>query len=126
MEEIIQQDSMKTNVQQLMLNGQSKFEDNIESLMKLIKEKENELKKAEQELKQKSDELEEKEKQLEQLDAEMKEFRKVSYIILIFGLILIITGLGLILFRRSSKFKSANYATSKIRMKKDRKQSESE
>jgi ribosome-binding protein aMBF1 (putative translation factor) len=55
-------DSTQTNVQELMLTNQSEsdIEENINSLMKLIKEKEAELKKARQEMKLKSVELAQK------------------------------------------------------------------
>jgi len=92
-------DSIQTNVQELMLDNQSDIEDNINSLMKLIKEKEAELKKAQQEMKIKSAELANKELQLAKIEREIKHFCTVSYFILAIGLILVGMGL-LLLFKR--------------------------
>jgi len=108
-DEVSKPDSTTTNVQQIMLEGQSEFEDSVKSLMELIKEKEEELKKAEFELKQKSAELIEKEIQLEQIEAELKNFRTISIIILAIGLILIIIGLFLVFLRRESAKNTANF-----------------
>lgn len=101
------QDTIQTNVQELMLNNQSEsdIEDNINSLMKLIKEKEAELKKAQQEMKIKSAELANKELQLAKIETEIKQFRMVSYFIVVIGLLLIGIGLLLILKRKKTNQK---------------------
>jgi len=101
-EEVSQPDSTTTNVQQIISEGQAEFEDYVKTLMELITEKEVELKKAELELKQKSAELTEKAIQLEQIEAELKNFRTISIIILIIGLIPIIFGLLLIFLKRET------------------------
>jgi septal ring factor EnvC (AmiA/AmiB activator) len=100
-------DSTQTNVQELMLSNQSEsdIEENINSLMKLIKEKEAELKKARQEMKLKSVELAQKEEQLAKIESQIKQFRMVSYFILVIGLVLIGIGLFLILTRKKSRQK---------------------
>jgi len=102
------QDTTTINVQELMLDNQTEFEENINLLMKLIKEKEDELKKAKIELKQKSAEITEKQQQLTKIETELKLFRNVTYLILVVGLALVIIGLILIFLRR----KSANSGTS--------------
>ena len=101
------QDSIQTNVQELMLSNQSEsdIEENINSLMKLIKEKETELKEARQEMKVKSAELAHKEEQLAKIEREIKQFRMVSYFNLVIGLVLIGIGLFLILNRKKSRQK---------------------
>jgi len=96
------QDSTRANVQELMLNSQLEFEENINSLMKLIKEKEMELTNAEQQLKRQSVELKEKEQQLSKIETEIRQFRSVTYLILMIGLVLVIIGLILIFLRRKS------------------------
>ncbi len=98
-------DSTQANIQQLMLNNQSEsdIEDNINSLMKLIKKKEAELKEARREMKVKSAELANKEKQLAKIESKIKQFRMVSYFILVIGLVLIGIGLMLILKRKKSR-----------------------
>ena len=101
----VPQDSTQTNVQELMLSNQSDIEENINSLMKLIKEKEAEIKKARQEMKLKSVELAQKEQQLAKIESEIKQFRTVSYFILAIGLVLIGIGLFLILTRKKSRQK---------------------
>ena len=93
-------DSTQTKLHELMLNNQADIEANINSLMKLIKEKEIELNKAQEELKIKSSELQNKEQQLAKIEIEIKRFRNISYFILAIGLILIIIGLYLISSRR--------------------------
>ncbi|UCE05131.1 MAG: hypothetical protein JSW07_16135, partial [bacterium] len=90
------QDSTRANVQEIMLNNQSEFEKNFDSLMQLIKEKEAELKKAELKLKRRSAEIKEKEQQLAKIEAEIRHFRKVTYFILVIGLVLVFIGLTLI------------------------------
>ena len=100
-------DTSSSNVQEIMLNNQSKFEENVNSIMELIKEKEEELQKAEQELNQKIAQLELKEAQLTKIENEIRQFRTVTYLILVVGLILIIVGLILIFIKkRSSQNKS--------------------
>jgi peptidoglycan hydrolase CwlO-like protein len=94
------QDSTQTKLHELMLNNQSDIEANINSLMKLIKEKEVELTKAQQDLKIKSAELQKREQQLAKIETEIKKFRNISYFILVIGLILIIIGLFLISLRQ--------------------------
>lgn len=90
------------DVQQFRLDGQPELESNINTLLKIIREKEEALNKTELELKRKSEELAEKEKQLQQLEAKLKRFRRSSYFILILGLVLV--GIRLISF--FNKFKS--------------------
>jgi septal ring factor EnvC (AmiA/AmiB activator) len=97
------QDSTRANVQEIMLNNQSEFEKNFDSLMELIKEKEAELKKAEQKLKRRSAEIKEKEQQLAKIETEIRQFRKVTYFILVIGLVLVFIGLTLIFLRRKSE-----------------------
>ena len=98
-------DSIQTNVQELMLSNQSEIEENINSLMNLIKEKEAELKKARHEMKLKSVELAQKEEQLLKIESEIKQFRKMCYFIVVVGLVLIGIGLFLILTRKKSRQK---------------------
>ena len=88
-----------------MLSNQSEIEENINSLMNLIKEKEAELKKARHEMKLKSVELAQKEEQLLKIESEIKQFRKVCYFIVVIGLVLIGIGLFLILKRTKSRQK---------------------
>lgn len=97
-------DSIQTNVQELMLSNQfgTDIEENINSLMNLIKKKEAELKEARQEMKVRSAELAYKEQQLAKIEREIKQFRTVSYFILAIGLVLIGIGLFLILRRKKS------------------------
>ncbi len=90
------QDSARSNVAELMLKDSSDFEENINRLLKLIKEKEAELNIAQQELKQ-------SEEQLAKIELETKKLRSISYFILVIGLTLIIIGLFLILSRRKSE-----------------------
>ena len=97
-------DTSATNVQELMLDSRSKIEENINSIMALIKEKEKELQKTEQELSQKLEQLEQKEGQLASIENEIKHFRTITYLILVIGIILIIIGLILIFIKRKSKF----------------------
>jgi peptidoglycan hydrolase CwlO-like protein len=97
------QDSTRTKVQELMLNNQSDIEQNFNLLMKLIEEKEAELKKAQQEMKIKSAELARKQKQLEKIESEIKRLRNFSYFVLMIGLILLIIGIILIRSGRISK-----------------------
>ncbi len=106
------QDSTRANVQEIMLNNQSEFEKNFDSLMELIKEKEAELKKAEQKLKIRSAEIKEKEQQLAKIETEIKQFRKVTYFILVIGLILVFIGLTLIFLRRKSEPRQSKVAKS--------------
>jgi len=96
-------DTSATNVQELMLDNQSKFEENINSIMALIKEKEEELQKAEQELSQKLEQLKQKEEQLANIENQIKHFRTITYLILVIGIVLIIVGLILIFIKRKSK-----------------------
>lgn len=102
-EQPIPRDSTRTKVQELMLDNQSDIEENINSLMQLIKEKEAELKKAQQELKIKSAELKAKEELLIKIEIQIKKFRNISYLILVIGLILIIIGLFIIVSRLKSR-----------------------
>jgi uncharacterized membrane protein len=99
-------DSTQTKLHELMLNNQADIEANINSLMKLIKEKEIELTKAQEELKIKSAELQNKEQQLAKIEVEIKRFRNISYFILVIGLILIIIGLYLISSQRKTETKT--------------------
>jgi peptidoglycan hydrolase CwlO-like protein len=101
----VPRDSSHTNVQELMLSNQSDIEENIISLMKLIKEKEAEIKEARQEMKVRSAELAYKEQQLAKIESEIKQFRMVSYLILVIGLVLIGIGLFLIMTRKKSRQK---------------------
>ena len=96
-------DSTQTKLHELMLNNQADIEANINSFIKLIKEKEIELTKAQEELKIKSSELQNKEQQLAKIEIEIKRFRNISYFILAIGLILIIIGLYLISSRRKTE-----------------------
>ena len=96
-------DSTQTKLHELMLNNQADIEANINSFIKLIKEKEIELTKAQEELKIKSSELQNKEQQLAKIKIEIKRFRNISYFILAIGLILIIIGLYLISSRRKTE-----------------------
>lgn len=106
------QDSTRANVQEIMLNNQSEFEKNFDSLMELIKEKEAELKKAEQKLKRRSTEINEKEQQLAKIETEIRQFRKVTYFILVIGLVLVFIGLTLIFLRRKSEPNQSKVAKS--------------
>ena len=99
-------DSTQTKLHELMLNNQADIEANINSFIKLIKEKEIELNKAQEELKIKSAELQNKEQQLAKIEVEIKRFRNISYFILVIGLILIIIGLYLISSQRKTETKT--------------------
>lgn len=95
-----QSDSALSNVQELMLTNPSEIEQNINRIMKLIKEKEAELKKAQQEIDLRSAELKQREEQLAKIEIRMKKFRNSSYFILAIGSMLIMVGLWLLLARR--------------------------
>lgn len=96
-------DSTRSNVQELMLGNQTEIEESINRIMKLIKEKEAELKKAQQEINRKSAELKQREEQLSKIEIKMKKLRSTSYFILVIGLMLILVGIFLLLSRPKSE-----------------------
>ncbi len=89
-------DSLRSNAAELMLNSESDFKESIDTLQKLIKEKEAELNIAQQKLKQ-------REAQLAKIEIETKKLRSISYFTLAIGLISIMIGLFLVLSRRKSE-----------------------
>ncbi|MBC8180111.1 hypothetical protein H8E88_03205 [candidate division KSB1 bacterium] len=92
------------------LEEQSEREKNLDKFLKLVLEKEKELKEKEKSLEGKLAELEEKQAELEELEFELKkaelkfkDFRLVTYLIFFVGLACLITGLIMIVFRGKSK-----------------------
>ena len=75
---------------QSMLDGQTQIEEYVNSLMKIIKEKEQELKAKEDQLKQKSTSLSAKEKQLSVIEEELRQYRKISFAVFLFGILCLI------------------------------------
>ena len=89
------------------LEEPSERQENLDELLKLVLEKEKELKQKEKNLQEKMAELEEKEVQLNELNAELKKaeskfknFRIITYVFLIIGLACILAGLLMIIFRK--------------------------
>lgn len=92
------------------LEEPSERQENLDELLKLVLEKEKELKEKEKNLEKKLAELEEKGAQLNELNAELKKaelkfknFRLITYIFLIIGLACILTGFLMIIFRKKAE-----------------------
>jgi len=92
------------------LEESSERQENLDELLKLVLEKEIELKEKEKNLEEKLADLEKKQAQLTELDAELKKaelkfkgFRSITYVILFIGLACIVAGLIMIVFRGQPK-----------------------
>jgi hypothetical protein len=92
------------------LEEPSERQENLDELLKLVLEKEKELKEKEKNLQEKLADLEEKEALLNELNTELKKaeskfknFRQITYVFLILGLACILAGLLMIIVNKRPK-----------------------